>query len=502
MDVVDHVIVGAGTAGCVLAARLSEDPHRRVLVLEAGPDFPTESVLPAALRDGDGEGYDWGTRAVICDGRAAEVPRGKVVGGSAQVNHRGALRAPAADFDAWAARGLPAWGWDRVLPSYCRVEADQEYGDEPYHGAAGPVPITRVPRDDLTAPMAGFLEAVLAAGHPYRADMNAPGADGIGPYPQNRRRRTRMSTNLTHLAPARNRANLTVRGGVTVDRVVLRDRGGGVEAVGVEAGGETIAAREVILAAGVPMTPALLLRSGVGPADDLRAAGVNPRVGLPGVGSGLYDQPGAVIPAMPVPGTVSDASPINEVIARLEAIPGYAADYGFYLNLFTGPAPGGGAFMSAIMVGDLNRGSRGSITLTGPDPSAPPLVDLNFYGARGDAERMRSAYRHAWSIAQHPAFARVVDGFAMVDDALVGNDERLDDLLRTMTFSRAALAGGAAMGPDGDRGAVVDESCRVRGVRGLRAVDLSIVPVPLRSPTALDAMMLGEHTAGWIAAGE
>lgn len=488
----DLVIVGAGTAGCVLAARLSADPSRSVLLLEAGPDFPELATMPEALTTGGGEGYDWGLAATVAAGRVAGLARGKVVGGSAQVNGRGAVRALPADFDAWAASGLPAWSWERVLPAYVRAESDQDFPDAPYHGSDGPVPIVRPDRERLSPPMAGFLDAVLAHGHQYREDMNVPGAVGIGPYPHNQYAGgVRASTALTHLGPARARANLTVRGGARVDRVVIRDG----RAVGVEVGGELVAAGEVILAAGAPLTPTLLLRSGLGPASELRAAGVVPLLDLPGVGRRLYDQPGAVVPAIPMPGAVTATLPLTELFGRLDGIPGHAADQGFYLTLFSGPAPGGTDPFLAIMAGDLNPSSRGTIRLAGPDPGLPPVVDLGFYAAEGDLARMRDAYRHAWSVAAHPAFTRHVSGFAMVDDDIVGDDERLDAALVAMTFSRLALAGGAAMGPADDPLAVVDQDCRVRGVDGLRVVDLSVVPVPLRGPTALDAIAIAEHAA-------
>jgi choline dehydrogenase len=496
MDI-DHLVVGAGTAGCVLAARLSEDPRRQVVVLEAGPDFPGEADLPPVLLHGDGSGFDAGLSATICDGRTGGVARGRVVGGSAQVNSGGAVRALAADFAAWAAPGLPEWSWEQVLPAYRRLESDQDFPDTPYHGGAGPVPIVRVPRRQLTAPMAGFLEAVLAGGHAYCPDMNAPDAIGIGPYPQNRRGRVRMSTNLTHLAPARRRPNLQVRGNAPVERILVRDG----RAVGVVVGGEPVRAREVLVCAGALLSPALLLRSGIGPAAQLRAAGVPPLVDLPGVGQHLYDQPGAVLPAVPVPGAVPADAVLTQLIGRLAAIPGHEPDDAFYVNLFTGPDPFDGDPVSAIMVGDMMPRSRGTVTLAGPHPSRPPVVDLGFYRAGGDLGRMRAAYRYAWALAGHPAFARTITEVAMVDEATVADDERLDQLLRAMTFSRLTLAGSARMGPDGDPAAVVDEHCRVRGVEGLRVVDLSVVPVPLRGPTALDAMMLGERVAGWVAAG-
>ena len=512
MTSVDHLIVGAGTAGAILAARLSEDPARRVLVLEAGPDYPDETALPESLRDSYRTpfgSHDWNLQVTVCQGRQGLMPRGKIVGGSSQTNGAGVVRAPAADFDAWAGLGLPAWSWERVLPSYCRLEADQQFGDRGYHGAAGPIPITRWSRDELLPPMAGFLDATLAAGHPFCEDLNSPKAMGIGPYPQNRRGRVRMSTNLAYLSPARARPNLTVRGGVTVDRVVIRAG----RAVGVEARGEVIAAHEVILCAGAPFSAALLLRSGIGPAEDLRRVGVLPLVDLPGVGTGLVDQPGAVIPVMPAAGAGGAAdSPTLQLVARLAAFPGHTPDHAFYLCLFAGvdlvngPSPALAAMIGApvanlVMVGDMRIASRGRVVLRGPNPTEPPSVDLRFYTAEGDLDRMRAAYRHAWEIANHAAFTATVMGFALVDDDLVADDDRLDALLRMGTQSRTSLLGGCRMGPAGDPLAVVDEHCRVRDVEGLRVVDASIVPLALRTVPALTCMMLGEHVAAWVAAG-
>jgi choline dehydrogenase len=197
----------------------------------------------------------------------------------------------------------------------------------------------------------------------------------------------------------------------------------------------------------------------------------------------------------------SDDPVMTQLIGRLAGLPGHPADDAFYLNLFAGRDPYEGRLVSAIMIGDLKPISRGTVTLASADPARPPVADLGFYTAPGDLDRMRAAYRHAWAIAGHPAFARTVAGVPMIDDALVADDERLGGLLRAMTFSRGALLGGARMGAPGDGDAVVDEHCRVSGVDALRVADLSVVPVPLRAPTALDAMMIGEHAAAWIAAG-
>lgn len=474
-----------------------------MLLVEAGPDLPDASAMPEPLSVGsvsEDDGYFWNLRATLVPGRDAAVARGRVVGGSSQVNDRGALRPPREDFADWARPGLPEWSFEPVLESFCRLETDAQFGDRDYHGADGPVPITRWSRDDLLPSMAGFLAATEAAGHEFQEDMNAPGAVGIGMYPQNRRDRLRMSTTLTHLAAARTRPNFTLR----ADAPVARVRFDGTRAIGVVIDGEPVDAGEVILSAGAPYSPALLLRSGIGPAADLRALGIDSVVDLPGVGADLIDQPGAIMFGVPPEGARTADWPRTQLIARLRGMPGHPDDQGFYLNLFSGMSTGpmakmiGAPIVNAIMLGDLAPRSRGRITLADPNPATEPLVDLGFFSADGDLDRLRSAYRHTWEIVNQSAFASTVDRFALVDENSIDDDEKLGDQLRARSYSRLNLVGGARMGVDA--GAVVDAHCRVRGVANLRVVDASVVPIAVRAPAALTCLMIGEHAAGLILA--
>ncbi len=294
----DVIVVGAGSAGAILAARLSEDASRRVLLIEAGPDYPQLETLPDKLKRGYitaadilPSDHDWGFV-----GRATEeaepmaVPRGKVTGGSSALNGEIFLRGIAEDFDNWVAQGNDQWSFDQVLPHYCRLERDLDF-DGTYHGPDGPIPVRRWPRSEWLQPQTAFYAACLAAGFHESPDHNAPGAAGVGAIPLNTLDGVRWSTQLAYLNPARERSNLAILPNCTVQKVVID----GQRAIGIQAtcDGELldITAGEVILSAGAIGSPHLLLLSGIGPADQLQRFGIPCVADRPGVGRNLRDHP-------------------------------------------------------------------------------------------------------------------------------------------------------------------------------------------------------------------
>ncbi|RBY81746.1 mycofactocin system GMC family oxidoreductase MftG [Geodermatophilus sp. TF02-6] len=520
----DVVVVGAGTSGAPLAARLA-DAGRRVLLLEAGADHARPADFPEVLRDAarmgaavPGHPANWDLTGVLTEEVTFPVPRGRVVGGSSALNGGYFIRGTRADFDGWAAAGNDLWSYDAVLPALVRLEADREYGDRPGHGADGPVPVRR-PRGG--SPLVDALGAATEElGFPAEPDKNGDAPPGWGPVPFNVAGGVRVNTAMAYLSPRRGCSRLTVRGGAHVRRVVVESG----RAVGVQTADGVVRAAEVVLAAGAVGSPQLLLLSGIGPADDLRALGVDVVADVPGVGADATDHPDVYVTWRPARrlSVPRDALPLHSVLNTpddLEVLP-WLKPFSRVMVARTAAGVAGalrrpGATLRALRGASLHRlldtarrrddlflgvalqreDSRGRLRLVSTDPSVQPRIEYRYLTAESDRRRMREGVRLAAELLRTPSVAPLVAERTGLPDDVLASDRELDRWVRRHLATAVHLAGTARMGPDGDPGAVVDQHLRVRGVPGLRVVDTSVLPtVPSRGPAAT-AVAVGERAA-------
>ncbi len=504
------IIVGAGSSGAVLAARLSQDPRRRVLLLEAGPDYRTLEDTPDDLRNAKWmsmTGHDWGMRANAVRGRVIHYPRGKVIGGSSAVNACIALRGIPQDYDEWAAGGGPSWSWSNVLPYFRKLEDDRDHEGGVIHGQGGPLPICRWRSEELLPVQAGFRDAALALGFPGTNDHNDPASMGVGPWPMNRRGSLRFSTAMAYLQPARSRPNLVIRPGALVARV-LCERG---RAIGVELatgrGVETIRSGQVILSAGAIGSPAILLRSGIGPALELAALDIPIVCDLPGVGRNLIDHPQAGVSVVPKAGICDPSQPVAQIGLRYTAEGSTErADMQLYTvgqaDLTQTPAlmslVGAPMIFSVMAVLQRPR-SRGQVALASADPRLPPRIDLNYLQDPEDRRRLMDGVRLAWRLVKSGPLAAYGERIVILTEQLLERDMMLAGYLQMAVTTIYHPVGTNRMGGDADDRAVVDEDCRVRGVSGLRVIDASIMPTIPRANTNLTCIMIGERMADRLA---
>jgi choline dehydrogenase len=502
--VADIVVVGGGSAGCVLAARLSADGDRHVVLVEAGPDYPSVARLPADIADGSGPtlSHDWGFAAESDEQRGPiALPRARLVGGCSATNGSFWMRGWPADYDAWAAAGNLGWTFEELLPIFCAVEADSEFPDK-WHGSDGPIPVTRAQPDDLDDFPRAFLASATACGHARVDDHNRPGELGVGPLPRNVRDGLRMSTALTYLEPARARPNLEIRADTTVDRVEMADG----RATGVRLqDGDVIDADIVILAAGAYGSPAILLRSGIGPAAHLRELGLPIVADLPGVGANLADH---ALVAVDLPAAPGRRGPAFQVILTLRSTLAGAADppdldppdlHLFMAGPFDDAAAPGGAVVG-IVAGLLSPRSRGTVQLRSTDPGDAPRIDPAYLRHPDDLAIMIDAVRAARRISRTPPLVDLVCGPELNPGDNIGDDDTagLGRSIRARVGPYHHPVGTCAMGPDPATGAVVDARGAVHGIQSLLVADASVMPTIPSANTNLSTIVVAERIASWL----
>ena len=502
-----HIVVGAGSAGAALATRLSEDPERSVLLLEAGPDYPDLETMPVDLKFGWGTGADfvvedehnWKyTAKSTAKGPTMDVPRGKVTGGTSAINGQVFLRAIPEDFEYWVSMGNDEWSYEQVLPYYRKLETDTDFSDD-FHGTEGPIIVRRHPLDELQPDQAAFYNACVAAGYAENPDHNHPDATGVGPYPLNNPEGIRWSTAIGFLSMARHRINLTIRPNCTTRRVLFDDtRATGVE---VESGGESFVVNgdEIILSAGPIGSPHLLMLSGIGPADQLAEHGISLVKDVPGVGQNLRDHPTVHVSwrAQPdVPAPSQEVGP-QKVALRYTA-PGSDIKNDMIKVMRFRKIDR----LLVMSVGLYLALGKGELKLQSPDPDVQPSLDYNYLQEAEDRRRLREGVRLCLELVDMKEFEKVVGERVNPDDAALASDNALDEWLMRSVSTMHHISCTAKMGPDSDPMAVVDQHGRVKGVQSLRVVDGSIMPDCTRANTNVPIMMMAERIADFIKAGE
>jgi choline dehydrogenase-like flavoprotein len=532
-DRFDYVIVGGGSAGSVLAARLSEDPAVRVALLEAGPvdksllvQCPTGIVAGGMLK---GWKFNWAFETVPqpgLNGRRGYQPRGRGLGGSSSINAMIYIRGQREDYDHWAALGNPGWGWDEVLPYFLKAE-NNERGADAHHATGGPLNVMDPLCPSESAKL--FVEAARQAGIPLNPDFNGEHQEGAGLYQLTQKGGERCSAAKAYLGPALGRPNLTIFTGASATRIVLEGR----RATGVEVriDGQLRridAGREVLLCAGALQSPQLLMLSGIGPGAQLQQHGLVVQHDLPGVGEHLHDHI-SVTQVISAPRrtdtfTVSPSGAPRVIKGaydwlrkRTGVLTSNIAEAGAFIKsspdeprpdlqlhfvitkLFdhARKLPIGHGYTCHLC--PLRPASRGTLRLASADPGAAPLIDPNFFGERADMDLLMRGFKQLRQILKQPALADF-GGQEVPDLAAAQTDAQIEAYIRRNSDTEYHPVGSCRMGPD-PRQDVVDAQLRVHGIAGLRVVDASIMPRIVSGNTNAPVIMIAEKAAHMITMG-